>query len=113
MQNINYDEVRTRRLDNFHALASQLGFPYQNIMDIDDVPMVYPYRSPDLSLRKKLIQNRVFVATYWPGIEKICPGGAFEITLQNELLPLPIDQRYTTEDMRQMADMIKHLEQVI
>ena len=106
MQNINFDEARTRRLENFNILASHLGFPYQNVMDIDDVPMVFPYHSPDLSLRKKLIHNRVFVATYWPGIEKICPDGAFEISLQNELLPLPVDQRYTVTDMKKIVDII-------
>ncbi|MBQ2357959.1 MAG: hypothetical protein II395_04360, partial [Ruminococcus sp.] len=37
-------------------------------LDENAVPMVYPYLAPIEGLREKLIENKVFVARYWPNV---------------------------------------------
>ena len=58
-------------------------------------PMVYPFISPQdsSSLRQNYISHRIFVATYWPNVDK-------EYTdFCNNIIPLPIDQRCSQDDL--------------
>ncbi len=71
-------------------------------------PMVYPFlRSGNHELRQKLISHRVYVARYWPGCidESHCSGG-YERYLYDNLISLPIDQRYNEEHMNYIASLI-------
>lgn len=69
-------------------------------------PMVYPYLCDDDTLRNKLIANKIFVAKYWPNVEKWCGKDGFETYLMNNLIPLPIDQRYGAEEMKRIINVI-------
>lgn len=108
MGNINYDFVRQKRLENFTALHNALADKNELKVDLllDDIPMVYPFLTSADGLREKLIQNKVYVARYWPEIEKVCPADSFELYLQLHLLPLPIDQRYDLDDMKRILEVI-------
>ena len=68
----------------------------------DTVPMAYPYWTNDDSLRKKLIDNRIYVATYWTNVEILCQDECLENKLTKCLLPLPVDQRYVPENINKM-----------
>jgi hypothetical protein len=63
-------------------------------MDEDAVPMVYPYLTDDTTLRLRLIDNRIYVATYWPKIGEWCDENMLEYRLMGLLLPLPINVKY-------------------
>ena len=76
-------------------------------LDDDAVPMVYPYLTNDASLRQRLIDNRVFVATYWPNVIGWVEEGKMERALVDRLIPLPIDQRYGKADMERVIEIIK------
>ena len=70
--------------------------------------MIYPYVSAGgPRLRKKLIDNKVFVAKYWPNVDEWAGGEATETWMANHILPLPIDQRYGEEDMKRIVTLIK------
>ena len=90
----------TIRNSNFAFLDSALHTKAQIHRIKDDVPMVYPYLTDDLTLRSRLIREKIFVATYWPGVTS-CEN------LQNWLIPLPIDHRYCDEDMKRIVEVIK------
>lgn len=98
-----------RRRENFeklhHALVSQnkLNIPNRNHFNC---PMVYPYWTDDENLRNKLIANKVFVATYWLNVFEWCDKESTEYELANNLITLPIDQRYGKEDMRRILSII-------
>ena len=64
--------------------------------------MAYPYWTNDDSLRKKLIDNRIYVATYWPNVVEWCGIGGSEYELAKDLLPLPIDQRYDKNELNKI-----------
>lgn len=97
LSSINYSEATQLRRQNFSMLHTYLGDSnlIQLPMDEEGVPMVYPYMTGDSELRKRLIENKVFVASYWPNVDN---RSSYEMILKTNLLPLPIDQRYTNLD---------------
>lgn len=61
--------------------------------------MVYPYLTNDVTLRKRLIANKIYVATYWPNVFDWCNESDVEYQMAKNIIPLPIDQRYGVADM--------------
>lgn len=110
LNNIDYEAAAVSRRRNFEylhtALSNSNGFPvfYESTM----VPMVYPYWTEDCSLRQKLISSKVFVATYWPGVSLVNDVPPLEKHLEQALIPLPIDQRYSLPDMKRIVNLIKN-----
>lgn len=106
---IDFDRVRTKRLCNFEVLHSTLAISNKlTLPDTDSFacPMVYPFLTDDTDLRQKLIDNNVFIATYWPNVLCQCNYDSLEYHLARNLLPLPIDQRYGEEDMEMIISQI-------
>ena len=68
--------------------------------------MVYPFLIEDSSLRQRLIDNKVFVATYWPNVKQVTTPGTIEYELTSNLIPLPIDQRYSSREMEMVLSII-------
>lgn len=95
---------KLKRIENFNYLHSKLKDINELVIELDkdDIPMVYPLLIEKDGLRDKLIKNKIYVAKYWDGIEE----NIEEQDLLNYLLPLPIDQRYTVDDMEYMAQFI-------
>lgn len=105
MQGIDYASVAQRRLDNYNYLRKHLG---GRQLCYGEVPMVYPYiAAQGQELRKKLIENKVFVAKYWPNVDDWAGAEATETWMANHILPLPIDQRYDEEDMERIINIIE------
>lgn len=108
MSSIDYDEVATIRRQNYRfldqALCSKNGISLPLVDDA--VPMVYPYLTTDINLRKHLIDNRIYVAQYWPNVLQQADGDTTEYTLTTQLIPLPIDQRYDSQEMKRIIELI-------
>lgn len=110
MGNLDYDFVRRRRLENFKILHNALGHLNKLKIDLsdDDVPMVYPFRTDDATLRARLIENQIFVAKYWPVETGVaCMMGDYAQAMASTIVPLPIDQRYDTNDMERVIGIIQ------
>lgn len=70
--------------------------------------MIFPYISEQgANLRNHLIQHKIFVAKYWQNVLEWTKEDAVETTMVNNILPLPIDQRYGKEDMERIIGLIK------
>lgn len=89
---IDYESVKQLRRDNYMQLDEQLRAKngIHLPLDVDAVPMVYPYLTDDATLRQRLIANRIYVATYWPNIKECCEGELEELKLHDCLIALPI-----------------------
>lgn len=110
LESIDFSEIQKIRRRNFEFLHNELRLT--NKLNIPDIatfkcPMVYPFRCSDKSLRSRLINKQIFVATYWPNIKDWCNKNDTEYQLMNEIIPLPIDQRYNIEDMKRIINVIK------
>lgn len=111
LDHIDYNKVIARRRVNFKylhmALAAnnQLQLP---TLDSFTCSMVYPFMiNTERNLRKELIENKVFVARYWPNVE-LMEDFEVEYELASNIIPLPIDQRYGKEDMDKIIEIINH-----
>ncbi len=110
LTHIDYEKVISRRRANFeylhHSLCSlnQLVLPE---LDTFVCPMVYPFMGGNADLQSKLIDNKVFVARYWPNVFEWCNENYIEYKLAKYILPLPCDQRYGEEDMERILEIIQ------
>lgn len=106
MGGIDYERVAQRRIDNYNLLRRQLG---GRMLNYGEIPMIFPYTSEaGQKLRRNLIENKVFVAKYWPNVDEWAGETALETWMANHILPLPIDQRYDKEDMQRIVNLIKN-----
>lgn len=108
MASIDYQQAAQRRRDNYKMLDQALKDKNLISLPLADsaVPMVYPFLSEDDTLRKPLIDNKIFVAQYWPNVLDWCNVDCTDHQLTKHLLPLPIDQRYGTEEMNRIIELI-------
>ena len=85
-----------KRLENFAFLHERLQSSFSFALADDDVPMVYPYVSDDGALRSRLIEQKIYVAKYWPQLSQRAEGMA------DRIIPMTVDQRYAVDDMRKV-----------
>lgn len=111
MSSICYKSIADRRISNYTYLHDNLSLSNMLSVDLEreSVPMVYPFLSDDINLRKKLIDNKVYVASYWPNVQSWCNAESLENTLSQLLLPLPIDQRYSIDEMNSIVSILRNI----
>ena len=54
--------------------------------------------------------NKIFVATYWPNVFEHCKSDDLEYQLSENLVNLPLDQRYTIDNMKYIIEIIKQFQ---
>lgn len=109
MRSIDYTAKANRRINNFHVLDNALRSTnrFKWNMDYGAVPLVYPYYVEDgVRLRQHLIDHQVFCARYWPNVLEWCKRSDLEYQLAENLVCLPIDQRYGEEEMCMILNII-------
>ena len=114
MQGIDYEAVAERRRANYLMLQEALG-KENNIelpLEGDAVPMVYPYFVPVNGLREKLIENKIFVARYWPNVLELTLPDDIDYLMAYQMQPLPIDHRYGEEEMRHILSIILEYDEI-
>jgi hypothetical protein len=97
-RNANFEELNC-------ALASVNRFPLP--ASTPPGPLCYPFFTAVDGLHEWLIEHRVFVPRYWPGVRGA--GGIesdWESTLARRCVPLPCDQRYDATDMKRVAGLV-------
>lgn len=111
MCSIDYSEKANRRIRNFHLLDEALrdSNRFKWSMDSGTVPLVYPYYVENgATLRQHLINHQVFCARYWPNVLEWCLPNDWEYLLAENLVCMPIDQRYDDRDMLSILDLVAH-----
>lgn len=108
MSSIDYQRVAQCRRNNYKLLHKTLNNKNSVSLPLldDAVPMVYPFLTDDRNLRQRLIDSKIYVARYWPNVLDWCDVRSKEFKLTNQLLSLPVDQRYGTEEMKRIIELI-------
>jgi len=106
---IDYYEVKKRRSENVDYLHSRLGS--MNLLNLRSATFMYPLMVENgCLLRSKLAEKKIYIPTLWPSVFAISSPGDLEYNMAENILPLPIDQRYGLSDMDYIADhVIEHL----
>ena len=110
LSNIDYKSVRKKRRRNYLFIHEKLSnFNKLNFtLKEESCPMVYPFlnNNSDNDLKKKLIDNKIFVATYWPNVLEMNKKESLEYYFASNIIYLPIDQRVTIEDLNYITKNI-------
>lgn len=109
LKGIDYDQVQMIRKRNF-GILHDVFYSINSLKKIDTsedfTPMIYPLVVEDGSLREKLVSKNIYVPQWWKYLEgKLCED-SIETKLVKYLLPLPIDQRYSSEDMVNLSEIV-------
>ncbi len=105
LQNISYAPLAAQRRANYELLHKQLQPINQLPLPPHSTGICYPLLY-DVRLKSKLIQNKVFVPTYWPNVLKEAPEGSAAHQLAQNLICIPTDHRYNEADMERIVKLI-------
>ena len=108
IKSIDYEDVKARRVNNFKLYEE--AFRSDNLIkaDADSVPYLYPLNI-GVDIRKRLIENKIFVPTLWADTLEAEFTGTDEYLLSKNTLFLPVDQRYDEEDIKYIIDIVKRM----
>lgn len=107
--NIDYEGIRKHRLDNYLFLCeafneiNELRINYQAVS-----PMVYPLLVKKNELRKTLVSHKVYVPQWWKAVIENEKSNEWERYISENIYPLPIDQRYTTADIKELICIVNN-----
>lgn len=101
LKSLDYQAIIGKRKLNFNVLNDALK--KLNLLNVKNQAGLFLYplllNNSGEEVKRKLILNKIYVPTLWPGVEKLVDKKSFEKKLYNDLVLLPIDQRYDENDM--------------
>ena len=106
--NIDYGSVKKIRRENFLFLHRRLSKYNELAIYITKkaIPMVYPFLITQPGLKRKLIENNIYNAIYWPNVFSWTSEHAQEYKFAKYIIPLPIDQRYGKKDLTYLTSIL-------
>lgn len=105
---LNYEDIKVRRNENWEYVSDRLS-KYNPLQPVKtEGPFAYPLLISDgMEVKKKLAEKLVYVPTLWPNVIKECAAGTVEHEYAANILPIPIDHRYSLVDMEAMCEIIE------
>lgn len=107
MESIDFKNIKDKRINNFRYLKKQLSTV--NILNLDNITSTFCYPlllKNGSSLREKLIFNKIFIPKYWEEVLENQMSNEYDKFLTNNIIALPIDQRYSIEEMKIITNLI-------
>lgn len=109
---IDYARAKSIREANYQFLHKELGALNGLVctsgvdISVPVGPYAYPFYCKDgMSIKKQLAARKIYVATLWPNVLDMTQ--TLEADYAQNILPLPCDQRYDSEDMSFVAEEVK------
>ena len=110
LRNIDYNRAKVARRTNFDYLDARLS----NVNSLsnwkDDQPRDFMYplllENDGERIRRFLIEKKIFIPKLWP---EVCDYelNNFEKNIYENMIMLPIDQRYNEEDMKYIVNEVR------
>lgn len=111
LQNVDYENVRSKRINNYRTLHQLLG--HMNELSVPQACPAYQYplliSGDGREIKSELVKNKIFVSTLWNGQELADKGNDFERNMSANAVFLPIDQRYSASDMKYLAEKVEEI----
>lgn len=108
LKGIDYDSVKERRDTNYAYLHNRLENCNKLELLMPEGAFMYPfYHENAVEIRKKLLQKKIYIPMLWPNVLEDISDGEVEYMYAKNILPLPCDQRYHTEDLEYLVEEIK------
>lgn len=107
LHSIDYEKIKNIRTENFKYLHNRLELINKLEIVVPEGAFMYPlYIDNGEEIRRKLQAQKIFVPTLWPSVFNICEKNELEYDMAMNILPLPVDQRYSIDDMEYMIKKI-------
>lgn len=104
MKSFDYKAIAEKRTENFKYLHERLYKINQLKLQIPYGAFAYPLLLDNgFYFRKVLQEKKVYIPLLWPGISQFCEEKSIEVYYANNILPLPIDQRYGVDEMNYLV----------
>lgn len=108
LHGIDYEKVKKQRTINFDCLHKELAQINKLNLATPEGAYMYPlYIENGYKIRKALQSWKIYIPTLWPDVFKICNEKSLEYDMAKNILPIPVDQRYTMEDMHYIYEVIQ------
>lgn len=110
LHGVDYKKVKDVRTANFAYLHESLSEINKLSLNVPEGAFMYPlYIENGERIRKQLQIKKIFIPVLWPAVFKICKENDLEYAMAKNILPLPVDQRYSKEDMGYIVEEIMKL----
>ena len=108
MASIDYARCQQIRQRNFQYLHNRLAKINELNLNFSTAngPLCYPLLVSNPRLRELLIKEKIFIPDYWPNVRKWTKQGTYEYFLSENLVGLPVDQRYGEKEMDRLIETI-------
>lgn len=105
MRAIPYDSVAEQRTNNWRTVHKFLKDI--NLLSLDTpehAPFAYPLLLRSVAnVREALARKKIYIPTLWPNVCEDYCASSTEYRYAQNILPIPIDQRYTDHDMKYLV----------
>jgi hypothetical protein len=112
LKGIDYQRVIDIRIENFNYVAEKTSS--NNKINIDNKAglFFYPLLIDHGNLiKKKLIERKIYVPTLWPNVLHESDRNTVEYYYADNIIFLPIDQRYGLECMKYMVNILNSVKE--
>lgn len=107
---LDYDNIRRIRTKNFEYLNKKLQDINLCKLIVPEGAYAYPlYLENGAVVRKKLQEKKIYIPTLWPAVFELCKQDELEYQMAENILPLPVDQRYDSQDMEYLVEVIRRV----
>lgn len=105
---IDYNKVKESRNMNYNVLYESLKEINKLNLNLVDGAFSYPLLVENgEEIRKKLIDNKIYISMLWPNVPKSVSEDSIEYIYSKNIIPIPCDQRYSSDDMNYIIDIVK------
>jgi hypothetical protein len=111
---IDYETIKNKRNTNFKFLHKHLA-RVNNLKIAEQSftsPLCYPLLLDKTKVRSRLLENKIFVATYWVEVKNKVDVESLEYKLTEKCIPIPCDQRYETDNLKLILNSIDEINNV-
>lgn len=111
LHGLDYKQIQTVREANYRYLHKV--FNKINGLKLNERPGTFMYPlllENGAAIRRKLQEKKIYIPILWPDVFGWCQENEPEYIMSHNILPLPIDQRYNTCDLKYMVeDILKNI----
>lgn len=107
LHGIDYGTVKDKRTKNFTYLHKAFCMKNKLILSVQNGSFMYPlYIANGSEIRRKLLAEKIYIPILWPDVFEKCEKIWLEYDMAENILPLPVDQRYGIEEMEYIIRLV-------
>ncbi len=104
---LDYKEIAEKRTENFKTYHNAFANINELELTIPYGAFMYPlYIRNGAEIRKALQKKKIYIPTLWSDVFDVCNKTDLEYDMAENILPLPVDQRYGKEDIDYITNTI-------